>query len=156
MKCIQESVIICLMKTCTKCKIEKDLHDFPIRNKGSRDGRSSWCKECVRDEWHERQRERALPRAREAHRKTREKVLQWYGSKCACCGEDRYEFLAIDHINGEGNKHRLEIGSSGFALYRWLIKNNMPVGFRVLCHNCNHSLGHDGFCPHEEGRSSRH
>lgn len=91
-------------------------------------------------------------------RKQREIVLDHYGSVCACCGESRYEFLAIDHINGGGNKHRMELGmmvkngigtgGGGIHFTRWLIKNDFPDGYRVLCHNCNSSLGHYGYCPH--------
>ncbi len=75
-------------------------------------------------------------------------ALQHYGMKCACCGESRYEFLTIDHINGGGRKHNAEIGQG--HLYRWLKKNNYPEGFRVLCHNCNQSLGLYGYCPHQK------
>ena len=41
--------------------------------------------------------------------------------------------LSIDHINGGGTKHREVIGS-GF--YHWLIKNNYPSDYQVLCMNC--------------------
>ena len=65
-------------------------------------------------------------------------ILAHYGNKCACCGETRWEFLVIDHINGGGKKHIREIGcSGGTGFYRWLIKNHFPKGFRTLCDNCN-------------------
>jgi hypothetical protein len=72
------------------------------------------------------------------------------GPICKCCGEERVEFLSIDHINGGGNQHRKEI--TGFKqgnIYRWLKKNNFPEGFQVLCFNCNMSIGFYGYCPHE-------
>lgn len=82
----------------------------------------------------------------------RAEVLEHYGGnppKCSCCGESTREFLALDHTNGGGNKHRKELGiNAGFVFYRWLQKNNYPEGFRVLCHNCNLSLGYYGYCPH--------
>jgi predicted restriction endonuclease len=78
----------------------------------------------------------------------RKKVLNHYGHRCACCGERRYEFLSIDHINGGGNKHRKEIGNG--KIYLWLIKNSYPEGFQVLCCNCNQAKGHYGYCPHEK------
>lgn len=82
------------------------------------------------------------------------KCLQFYGGnspKCACCNEVTYQFLGIDHIEGGGNKHRKEIGKSmgGQNLYRWLLKNNFPDGFQVLCHNCNLAKGFYGVCPHK-------
>src|SRR6266487_5277379 len=58
--------------------------------------------------------------------------------KCACCPENIYEFLTIDHINGGGHKHK-KIHNG--ALYNWLVKNQFPEGYRVLCWNCNCALG---------------
>ena len=77
-------------------------------------------------------------------------AMQHYGSICACCGETRIEFLSIDHIDGNGSNHKKEVsyGRGGANFYIWLKKNNYPPGFRVLCHNCNQSLGHFGYCPH--------
>ena len=80
-------------------------------------------------------------------------VLSHYGSKCACCGESRLEFLCMDHINGGGSKHRKSRKFS--TIYRWLLSNNYPPGFRVLCHNCNMSLGLYGYCPHKEERDGK-
>ncbi len=79
--------------------------------------------------------------------KERQMVYDHYGHSCACCGETTYEFLTIDHINGGGFKHRKEIGSSGIC--NWLIKNNFPEGFQVLCYNCNCAKGFYGQCPHK-------
>jgi len=73
-------------------------------------------------------------------------VLLMYGNKCVCCGEKNNEFLTIDHINGGGTKHRKEIGAS---FYLWLERNNYPNEYRVLCMNCNFSIGIRGYCPHQ-------
>lgn len=86
-------------------------------------------------------------------------VIKYYSNgtmDCACCGEKNLAFLSIDHINGSGKKHRKEIGcvSSGAHFYRWLITNNFPVGFQILCMNCNFAKGHNPYnkCPHELAR----
>src|SRR5580692_7551922 len=74
-------------------------------------------------------------------------ALAYYGdSHCACCGETHVQFLVIDHIHGLGKQHRKEIHNN---IYRWLRVHKYPDGFRVLCHNCNMSLGIYGFCPHK-------
>jgi hypothetical protein len=73
--------------------------------------------------------------------------------KCECCGESHLEFLAFDHVNGGGAKHRKELSDAGTATIRWLIKNNCPKGFRVLCHNCNSAHGYYGYCPHNSKSS---
>jgi len=49
------------------------------------------------------------------------------------CDEDRIYALVIDHINGGGCKHAKVVGS----IYSWLIKNNYPSGYQVLCQNHN-------------------
>ncbi len=54
---------------------------------------------------------------------------------CSDCGQNIFELLTIDHINGGGNKHRKQIGSKNF--YVWLRRNNYPEGYQVLCYNCN-------------------
>ena len=86
-----------------------------------------------------------------AQRRTREKlrtsVFEHYGNKCACCGEDRWEFLTIDHINGDGRKHKKEVRN---RLHSWLRLNNYPVGYQVLCFNCNCGRSiNKGICPHK-------
>jgi hypothetical protein len=78
--------------------------------------------------------------------RNRQAVLDHYGRVCACCGEKNEMFLVIDHVNGGGNQHRKEVGN----VNAWLIKNNFPAGFQVLCMNCN--LGRElnnGTCPHK-------
>lgn len=89
---------------------------------------------------------------RKSANKRRMAALSYYSNgdiKCACCEDGHIEFLVIDHINGGGRKHRAEIGDGGQSIFSWLKKNNYPQGYRVLCHNCNSSLGHYGYCPHE-------
>jgi hypothetical protein len=88
------------------------------------------------------------PKQRDYNRRVKAEVLRYYGESCACCGESRYEFLAIDHINGGGLKHRREEGFK--SIYGWLKRKGFPEGFRTLCANCNSALGYFGFCPHSD------
>jgi len=113
--------------------------NFYIRHKEKIDARNK--------AWYEANREKMRQYQKDLNRKQRLMVLEAYGNCCQCCGESVYEFLAIDHVNGDGAKHRKEIGERN--LYRWLIKNNFPSGFQVLCHNCNFAKGHYGKCPHQ-------
>ena len=86
--------------------------------------------------------------------KVRLEALTYYSGgipECACCHEKHIEFLAIDHIDGGGNRHRESIGMGkgiGGSFPQWLKNNEYPEGFRVLCHNCNQSLSSCGYCPH--------
>ena len=67
---------------------------------------------------------------------------------CNCCGENIIlEFLAIDHVLGKKQMDSVpelvKIGYSSklkdYFLYEWIIDNNFPDGFQILCHNCNQS-----------------
>lgn len=78
-------------------------------------------------------------------------VLEHYGGKppkCACCGEDKIPFLSVDHINGGGSKERKI--TKRRSNYDWLVKNDFPKGFQILCMNCNWAKGIYGKCPHKE------
>jgi len=86
--------------------------------------------------------------------KLREQVIKMYGGKCKCCGECLLVFLAMDHIYGGGNRHRRTF-SSIHQLYRWL-REKKRAGFRVLCHNCNHSYAVLGRCPHNDKANKNH
>ena len=78
-------------------------------------------------------------RRRKHWHKIRERVLKHYGGenpKYKNCGFNKIECLDIDHINNDGAKQRKKIkGTSAF--YRWLINNNFPKGYQLLCKNCN-------------------
>lgn len=78
-----------------------------------------------------------------------EALLHYSGGdpKCACCGERRNEFLALDHTDGSGAMHRKQL--KGTNIFDWLHTHGYPEGLRVLCHNCNCARGFYGYCPHE-------
>lgn len=114
------------------------------------------CKERRREEYHaDGDRRREVGRQRK--RNLRMAAFYAYGGPvCACCGEDRYEFLTIDHVNGDGGKHRRRLKKKhGYVveIYRWLKNNRYPKGFQVLCWNCNCAKAHFGQCPHQAERS---
>ena len=108
--------------------------------------------------YHAANRERDLARNRALRQQNKLDALQRYGGACACCGETETAFLAIDHVNGGGNKQRRQIGagtgSGGDVMYRWLRRNGYPQGdYQVLCFNCNHGrFVNGGHCPHEGKR----
>ena len=81
--------------------------------------------------------------ARERYQVFKKKVFDAYGGfVCACCGETHQECLSIDHIDNKGAEHRRQVKN----LYPWLVRNDFPSGFQVLCMNCNWSKGRYGFC----------
>ena len=77
-----------------------------------------------------------LKKAKEMRKQLKLEILSHYSSnlKCNSCGFSDIRALSIDHIKGNGNKHRKAIGRMDF--YQWIKKNNFPKGFQVLCFNC--------------------
>jgi hypothetical protein len=88
---------------------------------------------------------------KESFRKIRREVINALGGKCACCGEMEFQFLAIDHIHGGGSKEKAALKKRGTGSFfpAYVKSLGCPKDkYRVLCHNCNQSLGHYGNCPH--------
>ena len=151
------------VKFCPACIEYKEFSEFGTYNATSR-GKTrlqGYCSECHRKkslEWNKKNPERHKVNVTKSSKKltveAKIKVIEYYSGgtgKCACCPEKYIEFLTIDHINGNGNQHRREIKAAGQYLkfYGWLIRNNFPEGYRVLCMNCNFARGKYGYCPHE-------
>ncbi len=86
-----------------------------------------------------------------ARRRARGLVVKGYGGKCICCGEKILVFLEIHHPNGDGKIDRKRTGGNSLTLYNWLIKQNFPKGYELLCANC-HKAKHrtkEKVCPHK-------
>lgn len=75
-----------------------------------------------------------------------------YGGKCACCGEDTWQFLGLDHINNDGRAHRLAIsnGKASYLFYLRIKQAGYPSGIQVLCANCHRAKTVYQTCPHKE------
>jgi hypothetical protein len=99
-------------------------------------------------EWRSRNAESWKAYSRDRLRSRRERVIAHYGGQCVCCGEDTFEFLSLDHKNGGGELHRAEVGQ-GSKMIDWIIQNDFPDIFQILCHNCNQATGYYGICPHQ-------
>lgn len=89
---------------------------------------------------------------RRRNQEIKRQVFEAYGGCfCVCCKEANFAFLTIDHIEGKGNIQRQQLGDQGRGMnfYRWLIKNDFPEGYQVLCFNCNCGRSvNGGICPH--------
>ena len=113
----------------------------------------SLCQRCRDRKAHYEKTDKFKKRRAAYRQQIKLAVFEKYGgARCACCAEERLEFLSIDHINGGGAKHREQITGdrrNGSNLYFWLRTQGFPPGFRVLCMNCNFAIGHFGYCPHE-------
>lgn len=90
-----------------------------------------------------------------ANKKCRDKVklevFTHMGGKCACCGIQELDFLAVDHIEDLGGSAQRKItGEYGHVVYTSLRDTGYPSGYQLLCFNCNFSkfIGR-GTCIHQ-------
>lgn len=146
------------MRLCTKCQKNKPVTEFYLRTNGKPFGE---CKRCNIERVGARYRaNREMIRKRdnlkmvETRARIKEAVFAAYGGfVCACCGEKERAFLTLDHVDNDGAKHRLKVtgrrNAAGFQMYAWLVRNNFPAGFQVLCMNCNWGKRTTGVCPHK-------
>jgi hypothetical protein len=130
-------MVIIPRKTCTRCKEEKPATDkYFHKHPNGKFGVKSICIECKRQEYQDSINERREQK-RKYYKNLWLSIVNHYGGKCAMCGESRLEFLTIDHVDGGGRKQVKLLGGKR-SLYRWIIKNNFPNGFQVLCWNHNY------------------
>lgn len=89
-----------------------------------------------------------LERRKELNRQERirlkKSVVEHYSNgrmECINCNFDDLRALQIDHIDNNGAEERRKLFGSrlcaGTTFYRWLRKNDYPIGYQVLCANCN-------------------
>lgn len=128
-------------------------------------------------EYREKNRERLLQQLRDGHRrrtqdpsyveeqrrKHRERrrsrkkdALSGYGELCSCCGEDEFVKLTIDHVDGDGAKHRSEVYpgktpkkrglSNSEKIHLQIVAEGWPDRYQVLCIRCNASKGNGPSC----------
>ncbi|SRR6266496_1181090 len=131
-------------KRCRVCGVVKPLCGF-YRRDDAPDGYRSDCQDCVRDRvrrHRDTNREEATAWLRSYRARLRALIFGHYGTACACCGTA--ENLTIDHVNGVGAQHRLELygrsqGYGGPRFYAWLARQGFPAGYATLCRPCNSS-----------------
>jgi len=73
-------------------------------------------------------------------KRLKEEVFRHYSPSLICqnCGFADLRALSIDHVSGGGGSHRRAIGRErgGTLFYEWLKHNGYPIGYQVLCMNC--------------------
>lgn len=141
-----------LDKFCKDCLIPLNEDNS---NKYDTDCAQYVCKSCrkIRDQKRYQNRKEIIREQQRVYDlSVKRKIIEAYGSKCACCNETTIEFLTIDHVNNDGAEDRKKNGNkTGGKLYRWLIKNNFPKeNYQLLCFNCNCAKGYLGYCPHNK------
>jgi hypothetical protein len=140
-------------KYCRECGVLLVAGENASRSIGKTCNYNYICKACrkrVRNMIPEQVLKEAEGKKR-LKRRIKLNAIQMYGGVCTCCGEERIEFLSIDHIQGGGTQERKQIRGNSF--YRELLKQPVRDDLRVLCYNCNMAIGFYGYCPHERERN---
>lgn len=127
------------MKTCTKCKIDKDFNEFPKRA-SSKDGRTSWCKLCYSKHARDKYQSDPAERARKERNKARiveanRKALWDYLSthQCVDCGNSDPRVLEFDHRDELTKSHNV----TELWNYSWARMMKEIEKCDVRCANCH-------------------
>lgn len=141
-------------KTCTRCKTEKLLSDFN-QQKTSKDGKTSYCKVCVKEvnkplrdknkekysrqykEWYKNNKERALQKSKKWKENNKERALQkskeWRENNKQKIQENyKYRFSVLK-ISAKKRQIPMTISIEQFAGL-----DKLP------CHYCNNKKGYAG------------
>lgn len=92
-----------------------------------------WKRPQLKQDEHNRKR-------RAKGREDKQECFEAYGGAiCADCGESNLDALTLEHVNGDGARHRKETGVWGIYMYRLLKSQGYPDKdrYEVLCINCN-------------------
>jgi hypothetical protein len=159
-----------MKRKCYACKKAKELKLFK-KNKRNPSGYGYICAECsaaksreycrnhrkeknlYQKERYKRNPEHFKRKASETRLKVKMDALNHYGNGnpvCVCCGTPHPIFLNIDHIDGGGTNHLIQLKlKGGTQFYQWLIRQGYPGGYQILCFNCNFAKYLLGVCPHQ-------
>lgn len=122
-------------KECRECKQFKDFSNFSKSKKGLF-GYDRLCKICNKKLY-----EKCRINYRQKNYRYKKKfiIIAHYSMGEMCCRNCRFnniKALQVDHIKGNGAEHRRTFKYSS-QLYEWIVKNDFPDGFQILCANCN-------------------
>ena len=84
--------------------------------------------------------------------RNKDTVYDHYGRACQCCGT--MENLTLDHKFGTGATHRADLygrQTDSHTIYRYIIRNEFPEDFQVLCRACNTSKSDGPACRLHQG-----
>lgn len=125
------------MKICTKCKSAKTI-DLFVKRSVSKDGLSSWCKECFAIHASQKYKNEASERERKRRNKenTKAKNLEYIynylkDKQCIDCGFSNWLALEFDH---QGNK---EFNVSEGLLYSLDRVKKEIEKCEIRCANCH-------------------
>jgi hypothetical protein len=144
-------------KRCSKCRSTKQIVEFS-NDKGRQDGKSPWCKECVRKgqlKWLAKPGKRELKRAYQRKRAQRPdikaKMLAYQKTEVGKTIAWRVRIKAKYGLSHEEYNVKLAAQGGRCAVCHGLFKDRKTTHVDhchttgkvrdILCHNCNRALG---------------
>jgi hypothetical protein len=81
-----------------------------------------------------------------SNRSFRTSAIVKLGGKCSCCGEEDWNVLDIDHINGDGKEDRGNLKRQ--KMFKSIAREGSQGKYQLLCGNCHRKktakqLGYD-------------
>lgn len=137
-------------RACKSCEQTKPLGEFAKYGGGRYRHVCKSCKNTALQRWRADNPEVVAEYAKRWADGLRAEVLEHYGARCACCGEEAREFLTIEHIEGVPDSHRDKHGKrmSPRATLVQIKREGFPSSIEILCFNCNAARSIYGACPH--------
>ena len=149
---IRKNIKASAEKICIKCNVILTQTNCQQYNLAHAKYICNDCLQTINQNKYNKHKNEIKKRQKNYELQNKLKVIYEYGGKCICCGEDKFEFLIVNHINNNNDAKERKITKQGTnsKLYRWLIKNNYPKdNYQLLCYNCNYAKDFFGYCPHK-------
>lgn len=139
-----------ITKVCNTCEVEKPLSKFKIawavvNQKGGK--QSGWAQA---NPVQARRNRCAACDSKSDTAKLKLEMLEAFGFKCSCCGENHPDFLTLDHVLEDGAEHRKTMNCQQ-AMRLARRQNWDKAKWDCLCITCNFAKSHYGGCPHKTG-----
>lgn len=130
-------------KTCPRCKLSKPLTEW-YNNKARKNGLSTECKACCaerRKVWYSKNSSKFHAYLGDKRRNNKKKLIEYYGGKCADCGQSFpdcvYDFHHLDPSTKDKDFGKM-------VTYSWArIEKEIIDKCVMLCSNC-HRIRHHG------------
>lgn len=139
---------------CSACRAQRNQKNATERQAKAAVGQCEWCNlpKTTTSRLCELHATAVALKKREYQRQLKFEALEAYGGAiCVCCGELGIWFLTLDHVNNDGNIHRIDgYNATGYSALKVRGYPQEPA-LQVLCYNCNNGKRvNNGVCPHQE------